>query len=444
MKTKICARYRSRALLAAILIWGAVFPAELFASTPAVTLPPVSPVALKKMDTEWIKEDGEKATPMIRPPIYTLGPSVDYSSLVTLTGNQDGWGGCIGRSLIHVIDILNERKHPYAPDLSFWYFHRRQEMAGIDGYSLVQKYGLCSESDLPTNYDKAQCHFSGYDPNGIPQYTWDWSDLPQPTPRIDALAANHRVWVGLPQVPDVEDMKYCLETDGPILASGPLVAIQGEAPAEWHSVAVVGYSDDRKSFRCLNSWGDTWNGDGYFEIPYEKVNANFVAFRRVVLYDSTPEPMTMRIWIDGMQDGRRKMIVRVGMEDVGDVPVWNAPNQFLCVDDSRYLKIDVPVPTLRAVQPNKRWYVEITNTGSGFIRVLELTLARRSKDQHGNPVTKFQTYNRQEDFWIGFDSKTSAQPATKRFYFPLEEKLQMAPQRMFQVNPQRIIIKTHP
>jgi hypothetical protein len=434
MKTAPKARGRSLVLSLAILSFVSLYPVTDGFAAPAALPVPSRPASLQKMDTDWIKKDMEQATPMIRPLTYQLGPSVDYSSLVTLTGNQDGWGGCIGRSLIHVIDILNERKHPYAPDLSFWYFHRRQEMAGIDGYTLVQKCGLCSESDLPTNYDKAQCHFSGYDPNGVPQFTWDWSDLPQPTPGFDVLAANHRVWVGLPQIPDVEDMKYCLETDGPILASGPLVTIQGEVPPEWHSVAVVGYSDDRKSFRCLNSWGDTWNGDGYFEIPYEKVGANFAAFRRVVLYDSYPDGFTARIWIDGETAGRNKIIVRIGMEDVGDVPVWNAPNRFLCVDDSRYLKIDVPVPTLRAVKPNKRWYVEITNTGSGYIRVKELTLARRGKDQYDKPVTKLQKYVDNGDFLIGSNSPGSYQPPTKRYYFPLEGRLQVSPQRIFKTN----------
>lgn len=392
------------------------------------------PVALQKMDSELIKKDMELATQMIRPPTLTLGPSVDYSSLVTLTGNQDGWGGCIGRSLIHVIDILSEMKHPYAPDQSFWYFHRRQEMAGIDGYTLVQKYGLCSEANLPSNYDKAECHFSGYDSNGAPQFTWDWSKLPQPTPGIDALAANHRVWVGLPQIPDVEDMKYCLEKDGPILAGGPIVKILGENPAEWHSVAVVGYSDDSKSFKCLNSWGDTWNGNGYFEIGYDEVKENFASFRRVVLYDSQQEAFTARIWIDGEAGGRRKIVVRIGMEDVGDVPVWSAPNQIVCFDDSRYLKIDVPMPTLRGVQPNKRWYIEITNTGEGYMRVKELTLARRSKDQYGNPVTKLQKYIDNGDFLIGSNAPGSDQPATKRYTFPFEGRLQVSPQRIIKTN----------
>lgn len=434
MKMGRNAGYRSLVLVLAILSLVSVFPlARLFAAPAAIPIPS-HPVVLQKMDSEWIKKDMELATPMILPITRTLDRGVDYSSHVTLTGNQDGWGGCIGRSLIHVIDILNEMKHPYAPDLSFWYFHRRQEQAGLDGYELVQKYGLCPETDLPSNYDKAKSYISGYDLNGVAQYAWDWSDMPQPTPGIDAFAATYKTWVGLPQIPEVEDMKYCLATDGPILAAGPLVKVQGNNPTEGHSVAVVGYSDARKSFKCLNSWGDTWNGNGYFEIGYDEVKENFTSFRRVVLYGSDPEAFTARIWIDGQSDGRKKIIVRIGMEDVGDVPVWNAPNQVNCIDESRYLKIDVRMPFLRSMQANKRWYVEITNTGSGYIRVMELTLARRGKDQYGNPVTKLQKLASEGEFFIGSSSPGSSQPATKRFYFPLEGGLRLSPQRIFKTN----------
>jgi Cysteine protease len=428
------ARGSSLVLSLVILSFVSLFPVASIFAAPASMPVPSQPDILQRMDSELIRKDSELAKPMILPISRTLDRGVDYSSHVTLTGNQDGWGGCIGRSLIHVIDILNEMKHPYAPDLSFWYFHIRQEQAGLDGFELVQKYGLCRETDLPSNYDKAKFYISGYGVDGIAQYFWDWRDMPQPTPGIDAFAARYKAWVGLPQIPEVEDMKYCLATDGPILAAGPLVKLSGNNPREGHSVAVVGYSDARKSFKCLNSWGDTWNNDGYFEIGYDEIKENFTSFRRVVLYDSDPDAFTARIWIDGLTDGRKKIVVRIGMEDVGDVPVWNAPNQVHCVDDSRYLKIDVPMPILRIMYPNKRWYVEITNTGSGNIRVLELTLARRGKDQYGKPVTKLQKYVNDGEFYIGSNSPGSNQPATKRYYFPLEGRLQVSPQRIFKTN----------
>ena len=428
------ARGSSLVLSLVILSFVSLFPVASIFAAPASMPVPSQPDILQRMDSELIRKDSELAKPMILPISRTLDRGVDYSSHVTLTGNQDGWGGCIGRSLIHVIDILNEIKHPYAPDLSFWYFHIRQEQAGLDGFELVQKYGLCPETDLPSTYDKAKFYISGYGVDGVALYFWDWRDLPQPTPGIDAFAARYKAWVGLPNIPEVEDMKYCLATDGPILAAGPLVKLSGNNPREGHSVAVVGYSDARKTFKCLNSWGDTWNNNGYFEISYDEIKENFTSFRRVVLYDSDPDAFTARIWIDGLTDGRKKIVVRIGMEDVGDVPVWNAPNQVHCVDDSRYLKIDVPMPILRAMYPNKRWYVEITNTGSGNIRVLELTLARRGKDQYGKPVTKLQKYVNDGEFYIGSNSPGSNQPATKRYYFPLEGRLQVSPQRIFKTN----------
>jgi hypothetical protein len=58
------------------------------------------PVSLQKMDFELIKKDMELAKPMIRPLTYTLGPRVDYSSLVTFDG-KPGWFGRLHRAFAH-------------------------------------------------------------------------------------------------------------------------------------------------------------------------------------------------------------------------------------------------------------------------------------------------------------------------------------------------------
>jgi len=36
-----------------------------------------------------------------------------------------------------------------------------------------------------------------------------------------------------------------------------------------HAVTICGFSDDKRVFKCRNSWGRNWGDDGYFYMPYD-------------------------------------------------------------------------------------------------------------------------------------------------------------------------------
>jgi C1A family cysteine protease len=38
-----------------------------------------------------------------------------------------------------------------------------------------------------------------------------------------------------------------------------------------HEVLIVGYTDSKHMFTCVNSWGESWGDNGYFYLPYDYV-----------------------------------------------------------------------------------------------------------------------------------------------------------------------------
>jgi hypothetical protein len=387
--------------------------------------------AIKKHDADFIAKDKLLAKPL-DPNMVVILPKlkVDYSGFLTLTGNQDGWGGCIGRSMVHVMDMLNEMEHPYTPDLSFWYLHVRQDQLANGGpvntKYLLENYGLAPEAMFPSDYDKAKLV------NG----QWDYSGMPQPTAAIDQAASLYKVkLLSEPYTPTVKTIKNLLVHYGPILASGPMVKLLGPNPPEGHCVTIVGYDDTTSSFKCLNSWGDYWNGNGFFYLNYNEVAANLTAVRYIEDGPSdrtgTAQAFTARIWLEGQNVSRNKLTVKIGKDGKQPTVVWDTPNEINCIDNSRMLKIDVPMPNYPlSILPAKPWYVEITNSSSGTVVVKELTLARLLKE-NGVFTTKVTKYPQSG---MIIPAKT-----TVKYYFPTQQLIIKA-----DVNDFPVVLKKNP
>lgn len=365
------------------------------------------PFTEKKFDAAYIYRYKLLAKPL-DPGKYLLDKplKVDYSQYVTLTGNQDGWGGCIGRSIVHSIDILKEMEHPYTPDLSFWYLHSRQDqllqnaVPGSDvTKTLLENNGLCPESTLPTDYDKAKLIT---DNNGNP-VKWDFSAMPQPSVASNSEADLYRVKTfSDPITPTVDSVKSLLCRYGPIIAAGSMPILLGPNPPEGHCVTIVGYDDVAGAFKCLNSWGDNWgpNGNGFFTIPYDQLTDNFswVSYFENLPSDrsSSGHAYSARIRINH-QNERNDLTVKIGLEGKEPMMIWNRPNdepQPHPYDNSKNLYIDVPLPSSEWPPGYyHRWYVEVTDGEKDNLtaQIEEITLARLYHNPSNHTIGKFQT-----------------------------------------------------
>ncbi len=341
----------------------------------------------------------------------------DFSKYITFTGNQDGWGGCIGRSMVHVMNIQNEMECLYTPDLSFWYLHRRQEQIANGGpvntKNLLENYGLCAEASLPSDYDKATIN------NGVA----DFSTMPQPTAANDAEAAYYKVaLLSDPITPDVDNMKLLMIKYGPLLIEGLFPAVQGPNPKEGHCMTVVGWDDSHDgngAFKILNSWGDHWNGDGFFWLKYSELTANAQDVRYIQDGPSdrtgTKYAYSARINIKGGANAyRNKLTVKIGVTGQEPWVFWDQPNRFHCYDNSQDLCIDIPLPEYAAnnwpPSLNKHWYIEVTNHGDGSFTLQEFTLARQYKDAQGKLAV--------ETFSFPSNGAVIGSNTPKTFYIP--------------------------
>jgi len=353
----------------------------------------------------------------------------DYSPYVTFQGNQSNTGGCAGRTLVHIMNILKEMEHPYTPDVSFWYLHSRQEQLAdggpLDTQFVLQQNGICPEAYAHSDYDGAVKMTNS---DGTIYY--DYSKMTQPNALTNAFAQYYRMMESDKFDPTIENIRYALRNYGPLLAGGDIPLIQGDNPVEPHAVTVVGYDDINRTIKCLNSWSDLWGptGNGYFTVPYDKLaeNFEFMRFYQVVPVErvGTEQAYSARIHIETGEFSRIKLKVTIGIGNRSPLVVWDTPNEEVFKDYSKTLKLDVPLPLYAAdywpPASGTNWYVEVQNTSTwDTAEIKGLTLARLKKDSSGNYST---------ETFPSKDTGTVLQPGeTRKFFIPKIEMMDIIP-----------------
>jgi GNAT superfamily N-acetyltransferase len=120
----------------------------------------------------------------------------------------------------------------------------------------------------------------------IPESDWPYPSPgaawpPIEPPELDAIAKNYRT-VRYQRITSVYEAKIAISRDWPVGASFEITNQWYEAengmiemplePADIiasHQVLLVGYSDEKQTFRFRNSWGPDWGDKGYGYLSYE-------------------------------------------------------------------------------------------------------------------------------------------------------------------------------
>ena len=146
-----------------------------------------------------------------------------------------------------------------------------------DVMNILLKTGVCPESDCPYGTISATSNISK-------------------TAYSDAL--NHKI-TGYAQVTSQDDLKAALIADGPNVIVFPVYnngsafwkpATDNQAIVGYHAVAVVGY--DQYGYLIRNSWGPTWNHNGYTTYPYADWGSHTEIWSTV---SATPAPVEVVI-----------------------------------------------------------------------------------------------------------------------------------------------------
>ena len=207
---------------------------------------------------------------------------VDLRSWASPVEDQLHLGSCVGQAVVGAYELLlNKADRKKFVDLSrlFVYYNARlldnavDEDVGAyvrDGIKAVNKYGVCSEMSWPylierfahtpsvQSYEDAQRRL-------IKKYyrIETIKDI------VDALNADNPVVTSM----NVYDSFYELDYPGKTILPMPKAS---ENLIGGHAVTFVGYNLPKKLFLARNSFGEDWGDNGYFWVPFDYAEKDFM------------------------------------------------------------------------------------------------------------------------------------------------------------------------
>ena len=134
-----------------------------------------------------------------------------------------------------------------------------------DGIKFIAKYGTCLE-DGTSSWPYIVSKFKDRPPSkcwkaALQFQALRYMPIRQTTQELrGCLAEGYPIVFGFVVYPEIEDVGSDGILPMPSIDNGPLGG---------HCVAIVGYNDITRLFKCANSWGEGWGDKGYFYMPYE-------------------------------------------------------------------------------------------------------------------------------------------------------------------------------
>lgn len=205
-----------------------------------------------------------------------LPASVDLSvhTLPALDQGRLGTCACNSLAIIFKALLIKERVKPWIASRLFLYYNTRvnvedipaQDDSGVSLAGLAKaaaKYHACSESYWKYNESRYADTPSAIAYARAAKHNVQYEQVPQTLQAFKScLAEGYPIQIGITVFESFES--EAANTTGVI--SDPHV--NSERCLGGHSIAVVGYSDDKQAFLCQNSWGSSWGLNGTCWISY--------------------------------------------------------------------------------------------------------------------------------------------------------------------------------
>lgn len=219
-------------------------------------------------------------------------PSFDWRNFnggnwLTSVKNQGSCGNCWAFAVIGMTEALHnifEDTPDIDLDLSEQYltsdcFEAGDCCGGNANFALnfIRDYGVPDE-DCMSYVDGTGCACNGFECNTCNYYCSDTTCYDR---CVDWQTRLKRVsTVGNAYSLSVEEIKQLLIEKGPIVMSVSTYGYFDDdifrclSEETTHAVVLVGYDDSGGYWIIKNSWGTTWNGDGYYKLGYGECGAN--------------------------------------------------------------------------------------------------------------------------------------------------------------------------
>lgn len=180
--------------------------------------------------------------------------------------NQGTVNSCVGFATTNIMQILNQietgKRIRFSP--GYVYGKCRDDEDDFEGMIIEStldhliKTGACFESDFPVNEEMPD----------IREKVKNRSDLDEKA--VPYHIAGYEVYAYALKEKKYEAVKKALyQFRVPILADT-------DFPGGSHAVCVIGWNDKKQTFTIVNSWGESWSGDGIGEISYDRLNKGFL------------------------------------------------------------------------------------------------------------------------------------------------------------------------
>jgi C1A family cysteine protease len=207
---------------------------------------------------------------------------VDLRPWASPVENQDHLGSCVGQAVVGAYELLlNKADATKFTDLSrlFVYYNARlldnstNEDVGAfvrDGIKAIEKYGVCSEQIWPYLVERFAYapSIQSYE-DARTRLIKKYYRLKNVKDMIDALNADLPVVTSFNVYDSFDELEYSRNHILPMpRASENLVG--------GHAITFVGYDLSKKLFIARNSFGEDWGDRGYFLVPFDYAEKDFM------------------------------------------------------------------------------------------------------------------------------------------------------------------------
>lgn len=200
--------------------------------------------------------------------------------------NQNGSGSCVAQACAYYAEVLNFKETKQWVNLSpkFVYSQTHQNPTGSyikDAMGCIRSKGICEEIYLPS-YDNgnppsdafmqrreditADAYENAFTYIAKSYVTWDNTKLEKyKRAIIEGSGCVVASWGN----------NYCW---GIGMTNGMVLLPAYRSQMVWqHGIYLIGYNDEKKEFKFINSWGLDWGFSGYGYLPYEYVTQGYVS-----------------------------------------------------------------------------------------------------------------------------------------------------------------------
>lgn len=204
-----------------------------------------------------------------------LPPVVDLRNFCSPTEDQRQTQSCVANAVVGALEILQRKEGHSSQDLSrlFVYYNSRcldgPTIEDVGTYvhtamAAIMAHGICEERMWPFNETVINdrpteaCFANAKNYRGV-----EFAEIEKGTPLTHVLARG---------IPVVMAVKLPREAYNAADATGVMkLPEDGGGSAHTHgnhSMVVVGYDLDAKTYLVRNSWGEGWAKGGYFQMPF--------------------------------------------------------------------------------------------------------------------------------------------------------------------------------